>query len=30
VIVANLFGFTEAALLETAPAEKVAPKVSFS
>jgi LemA protein len=30
VIVANLFGFTEAALLETAPAEKAAPKVSFS
>ena len=30
VIVANLFGFTEAALLETAPAEKAAPKVSFN
>jgi LemA protein len=30
VIVANLLGFTEAALLETAPAERGAPKVSFS
>ncbi|MCS6850394.1 MAG: LemA family protein [Gemmataceae bacterium] len=29
-IAANLFGFGEAALLETAPAERAAPKVSFS
>ena len=29
VIVANLLGFTEAALLETAAAEREAPKVSF-
>ena len=30
VVVANLLGFTEAALLETAAAEREAPKVSFS
>jgi LemA protein len=30
VIVANLFGFTEAALLETAASEREAPRVSFS
>jgi LemA protein len=30
VVVANLLGFTEAALLETAASERVAPKVSFS
>jgi LemA protein len=30
VVVANLFGFTEAALLETPAAEREAPKVSFS
>jgi len=30
VFVANLFGFTEAALMETAPSERAAPKVSFS
>ena len=29
VFVANLFGFTEAALLEAAPTEREAPKVSF-
>src|SRR5499426_3756464 len=29
VVVAGMFGFTEAALLETAPAERAAPKVSF-
>jgi LemA protein len=29
VFVANLFGFTEAALLEVAPTEREAPKVSF-
>ena len=29
VMVAGMFGFTEAALLETAPAEREAPKVSF-
>src|SRR5262245_44324520 len=30
VVLANLFGFTEAALLETAASEREAPKVSFS
>jgi LemA protein len=29
VMVAGMFGFTEAALLETAPAERTAPKVAF-
>jgi len=29
VVVAGMFGFTEAALLETAPTERAAPKVSF-
>ncbi|EDZ97659.1 LemA family protein [Burkholderia sp. H160] len=29
VMVAGMFGFTQASLLETAPAERAAPKVSF-